>query len=36
VVFNLIAHAVGEMSCWPKGVGIGDDSSATAWLCAAS
>jgi len=34
--FNLIAHAVGEMSCWPKGVGIGDDSSATAWLCAAS
>jgi len=35
-VFNLIAHAVGEMSCWPKGVGIGDDSSTTAWPCAAS
>jgi len=35
-VFNLIAHAVGELSCWPKGVGIGDDSSTTAWPCAAS
>lgn len=34
VKFNVIARAVGEMACWPKSVGIGDDSSPTAWPCA--
>lgn len=33
VKFNVIARAIGEMACWPKGVHIGDDSSTTAWLC---
>jgi hypothetical protein len=33
VKFNVIARAVGEMACWPKSVGIGDDNSPTAWPC---
>jgi hypothetical protein len=33
VKFNVIAKAIGEMACWPKGVQVGDDSSTTAWPC---
>lgn len=33
VKFNVIARAIAEMACWPKGVLIGDDSSVTAWPC---
>ena len=33
VKFNVIARAIGEIACWPKGVHIGDDSSTTAWPC---
>ena len=32
--FNVLARAIGEMACWPKGVHTGDDSSAASWPCA--
>lgn len=31
--FNVLAKAIAEIACWPKGVAIGNDSSATAWPC---
>lgn len=33
VHFNVLARAIAEMACWPKGVHIGDDSSSAPWPC---
>jgi hypothetical protein len=33
VKFSVLAKAIGEMSCWPKGVLVGANSSPTAWPC---
>jgi hypothetical protein len=33
VHFNVLAKAIAEIACWPKGVHIGDDSSSTSWPC---
>jgi hypothetical protein len=33
IKFNVIAKAIAEMSCWPKGVHVGEDFGSSAWPC---